>query len=438
MFRRFRRLGMDQTGSMLAAGIVILGVFAVLFTAGVRQEGSAQAMDILTAHRRKALDIARGGIDKLLMEFNKSFNVADCKVGDLTPPDVLSTLRTKAKKDAATGEVTLTSIATVSGVPETVSVTLAPLTGGLFESLFGQRTLATNGTVYLRNNSKGTVEGPVYYPPGHIVRDKNSKVNIPLSTGTVEIPDVNTVKTAIQSQFNATATGYNKLPSNNISGKVVYVGNYVTSKSVTLSGSGFDFQLDGNLVVNGSVSTSNNSKGKITVNGDLIINGGDLTFSNNSDCDLILNGNIVVLGGKVETSNNSKLDILGQGMVLTVPKSGLGFDFVNNSVVNIGDPSKVTKGLSLITTGGATFYNNGTVRGSLLLYASSIIFENNCWIDANISSVISPGDITFSNNSDVTLRRGSVEDWEEHPDLEGGTGGYQIVSWGEGNRLGGT
>ncbi len=53
--RRFRCLGMDQTGSVLAAGIVILGIFAVLFAAGVRHEGSAQELDIFIASIAKPL-----------------------------------------------------------------------------------------------------------------------------------------------------------------------------------------------------------------------------------------------------------------------------------------------------------------------------------------------------------------------------------------------
>ena len=88
----------------------------------------------------------------------------------------------------------------------------------------------------------------------------------------------------------------------------------------------------------------------------------------------------------------------------------------------------------MITTGKVDFDNNGAFLGSLLLYGESITFKNNCEITANTAYVVSPGNIVFSNNSDVTLRRGEFEDWEDHPDLEGEGGEYRIVHWEEGNR----
>lgn len=472
MTRRFRCLGMDQNGSVLAAGIVILGIFAVIFAAGVRHEGSAQELDIFTAHRRKALDIARGGIDRLLMEFSERYEITDCTTGDLPAPDHQSTLHSRATKSAS-GAVTLTSIATVAGVRETVSVTLEPSGGGLFESIFGERTLAAGGTVFAKNNSQGSVDSPVYY--GNLDRKSNAKITIPNSVGTVDIPTVDEVKTAILNRFTPPHVTYSKtvnaIPTSTVTQNTFVTKNSHTFKSTTeisvaegawlglktitigdganvrLNGafevdqinSGtnvqFNVQLDGTLVVNGNVSISNNSKGTIVLNGDLIINGGSLRFVNNTSVDLVLNGNIVVLGGNVVFGNNNTTNITGRGMIITVPPEGTsGIVASNNSTLNIGKPGIGTTQLSMITTGKADMKNNGTFYGSLLLYGKDITFLSNCDVTANTASVVSPGNIEFANNCDVTLRRGAFEDWEGHPDLEGEEfGDYQVVSWKEGN-----
>lgn len=99
--RRFRCLGMDQTGSVLAAGIVILGIFSVLFAAGVRHEGSAQELDIFTAHRRKALDVARGGIEALRVQYDNKYDTVTgtLSLGPDEPVDENCTLATSAGKD---------------------------------------------------------------------------------------------------------------------------------------------------------------------------------------------------------------------------------------------------------------------------------------------------------------------------------------------------
>ncbi len=212
-------------------------------------------------------------------------------------------------------------------------------------------------------------------------------------------------------------------------------GDFEVDKINSGTNVAFDFQLDGTLVVNGSVSISNNSEGTIVLNGDLIINGGSLSFVNNTKIDLILNGNIVVLGGNVVFGNRNTTSIIGRGMIITVPPEGTsGIVASNNSTLNIGRPGVGTTQLSMITTGKADMENNGTFYGSLLLYGKDVTFLNNCDVTANTASVVSPGNIEFANNCDVTLRRGAFEDWEGHPDLEGeGFGEYHVVSWKEGN-----
>ncbi len=432
-FGKFRSLRIDERGSVLAAGIVILGIFAVLFASGVRHEGSAQALDIFTAHRREALDIARGGIDSLQAAYNGNY---DSVVGFPAMPEPTtvsgnSSLAAVARRNTD-GTVALVSTAVVSGVRETVTVTLEAATGGLFEHLFGERTLAGGGYIYLRNNAAGSVEEPVYYPPGKLQRSGNAKITFPASTGTAVIPGTDVVEQAILQRFQTDGAGYQNLPDNEIS-NVSYSGNFVTNKAVTMKN---QVQLDGNLVVNGrSVTIAKNITSTITLNGDLIINNGSLLFDGNSVTTLFLNGNIVVLGGNVEVTNNAKLDIVGQGMIISVPKSWqTGIEFSNNTTVNIGDPRKGTTALSIISTGKASLENNGQVKGSLLLYASSVVFANNCVIKANTASVISPGDVEFSNNANVTLGRGAFEEWVSHPDLQGaGTGAYKVKSWVEGN-----
>jgi hypothetical protein len=477
---RFRSLGMDQRGSVLAAGVVILGIFAVLFTAGVRHEGSAQELDIFTAHRRKALDVARGGIDRLLMEFSKDYKASDCTTGDLPSPDDQSTLHAKVLKDPS-GAVTLTSIATVAGVRETIAVTLEQSGGGLFEGLFGERTLAAGGTVTAENNCEGSVDSPVYY--GSLERKNNAKITLPDSVGLTDIPTVDTVKSAILDRYAPPGVDYDQIvtaiPSGIITqntlvnlGKdpykfsgtseinvapgawlgfkstksnaikfqngadVLFSGDFEVNGSITnANNASFTFRVDGTLIVNGDVSISNNAVGTIILNGDLIINGGSLSLLNNTNIDLFLNGNIVVLGGNAVFGNNNTSSIVGRGMIIAVPPEGnSGIVASNNSTLNIGENDVGTTQLSMITTGKVDFDNNGAFLGSLLLYGKDITFKNNCEITANTASVVSPGNIVFSNNSDVTLRRGEFEDWEDHPDLEGEGGEYRIVHWEEGNR----
>ncbi len=107
-------LGSNQKGSVLVAGIIILGVFAVLLAAGVRQEGSAQALNIVISHRREAQDLARGGIDQLLYELRSIDNPADwTPVGKSDPQGGWST---KLAAEPKGKTLTLRSTATVSGV----------------------------------------------------------------------------------------------------------------------------------------------------------------------------------------------------------------------------------------------------------------------------------------------------------------------------------
>lgn len=452
--RRFRYLGMDQTGSVVAAGIVILGIFTVMFAAGVRHEGSAQELDIFTAHRRKALDLARGGIDRLLMEFSKENDVNDCTTGDLPAPDYQSTLKAIASKDGS-GVARLTSSATVGKARETVTVTLEPSGGGLFAGLFGKRTLASGGTVHAKNHSTGSVDSPVYYP-GEVDRETHAKIAIPESEGTVDVPAVDRVKSAVLARLSTTGIVYGKKVSTIPSGTITQ--NTLVTASQQLSGTreinvaagaclavsgGVSFRDhgEGTLVINGdlhinngSLSVGSHAKVDLILNGDLIINNGSLTVGTHAQVDLVLNGNIVVLGGGVTFQNHSQTSIVGRGMIIAVPSgSGNGIEASNHSTLTIGESGAGTTNLSLITTGTVDLDNHGDVYGSLLLYGKDIYFSNHCVVEAGTASVVSPGSIEFGSHSAVTLRRGDFEDWEDQPDLEGEAGEYRIVGWEEGN-----
>lgn len=249
---------MDQTGSVLAAGIVILGIFSILFAAGVRHEGSAQELDIFTAHRRQALDVARGGIEALRVQYDKKYDTitGTLALGPDEPVDENSTLATAAGKDPTDpSRVVLMSRATVAGVMETIRVTLASTPGGgLFENFFGETTVATEGNITVSGSADVTVEEPVYYS-GKTVNGSGT-VQIPRSiTDKPDIPDIDTVRAQASAYVDSLV--FDRVVSN--LGTDVVTANTRLTKEYKKNGSGnarLEVKNGSWLVIDGSLSIS--------------------------------------------------------------------------------------------------------------------------------------------------------------------------------------
>ncbi len=62
-----------------------------------------------------------------------------------------------------------------------------------------EREHCNGGTVTAKNNSEGSVDSPALR--GNLVRVRNAKITIPNSVGTIDIPTVEEVESAISDRF---------------------------------------------------------------------------------------------------------------------------------------------------------------------------------------------------------------------------------------------
>ncbi len=414
--KRFRWLGINEGGSVLAAGVIVLGIFSVLFATGVRQEGSAQELDILTAHRRKALDVARGGMDKLLMEFNQNSRVSDCSTA-LIENDVENWQLAPAATQLDDNTVLLTSQATISGVSETVTVTMhrdESEGGNPFQNFLGGITIAARdditGNCLLSLSSIGS---PVYYGAR---RPSITYVGLPLLKKTeaqIDIPTIEDVDVAVRAQVAslsiAPANRVNTLPRR----AEIAENTRVTPKSGTLKPSGNSLKVNAGkwLIVDGSL---NMTAGLLQ------------TFN------LELYGNIVVLGGSVSMGGIGSSNVKGNGMIICLPSGSSGISIGQIGVVGLD-------ALTLISTGNVSVGFMGTFDGGLLAYGKHVhvggilggLTLSTCCLvsDTNV-------DIDFFVGT-LILRKGTEEGWKNQPLPKvvgsGSLGPYKIISWDEGN-----
>lgn len=421
----FRSRGMDERGSVLAAGVVILGIFAVMFTAGVRHEGSAQELDILTAHRRKALDIAKGGMDKLLMEFNQRYRTSDCSTAATQDEDEHWELVPSVSTPTA-DTVVLTSKATVSGVSETVKVTLQKQGGdNPFENFLGGITLASRqGISGSTGWTQPDIEQPVYYGPEAckltynrwvipILWSETVNYNLQKTTQRIDIPLAEDIDAAVRAQLASITFTDNRtdLPREGWLNPNTVIRENTWVKTPGGTGTISPFLLASHLTV---------EEGKwLVIEGSLNIWG--LAFSIN------LEGNIVVIGGSAEIGGLLATRVTGKGMIICLPSTpSQGITMGQIGVEQL-------EALTLISTGKLSIGSLGWFEGGLLAYGKKITVDGLGEYDLETCCLVSDTTIEVDTGGEFKLRKGEKKDWSNQPIIPLGTGNYKIVSWEEGN-----
>ncbi len=423
---RFRWFGMDQTGSVLAAGVVVLGIFAVLFAAGVQREGAAQELDIFTAHRRKALDVARGGIDKLLMEFKQKDSVSDCYSGVTSNDEENWELASNAiQMDSNT--VLLTSEATVAGVTETVKVTLKRQEGeggNVFQNFLGGITLAARNKISGHASRKPDVEQPVYYGEDNcyltyrsgIIFGKTKIYDLQKTTKEMHIPTPEDLDYAIRTQLTQMRDNGEFVEVNELTHKwntTIKKNTWITTKAGkgTIKPWGFLSELkvekDQWLVIEGSLD----------------IWGAFFTLN--------LQGNVVVLGGSVRIGGLLFTKMEGAGMIICLPDSPT--DGITLGQIGL----ERLEALTLMTTGNLDLGSLGSFKGGLLGYGKKIKADSAGQFKLTTCCLVSDTDIEVSAGGEFYLRKGKIQDWANQPLPKvlgpGSHGPYEIVDWQEGN-----
>lgn len=425
---RFRWLGMDQGGSMLVAGIVILGIFAVMFSAGVRQEGSAQELDIRTAHRRKALDVAKGGMDKLLMEFTQRYKTSDCSTLVTKDEDEHWELIPSVSTPNA-DTVVLTSKATVAGVSETVKVTLRKDEGtNPFSNFLGGITMASREEISGNTGwTEPDIEQPVYYDNG----EEEEDCKLTYKTGFPLWPDINDYN------LEKTTQQINIPTSQEIDAAVraQIAGITFTDYRTTLPRDGF-FNPSTTIKKNTWITPSGNDpieplflasyltveEGKwLVIEGSLKIWG--LIFEMNLD------GNIVVIGGSAQIGGFLSTKITGRGMIICLPPADNEDGGITMGQIGV----ERLEALTLISTGKLSIGSIGSFSGGLLAYGNTVSVDGAGEYDLSTCCLVSDTNIAVDAGGKFKLRKGEKEEWSNQPIISGLGTGYGIVSWEEGN-----
>lgn len=323
--RVFKAGRMGERGSALVYAAVLFGVLAIILSSAVSQEGSAQALNIRTGQRRKALDLARGVVDEMLSALSKNgFDLSKC------PP---ITQGVEAEKWSATataskdsyGCIWVVGEATVVGISETVKVKLEPYS---LLDLYSDGVVVAGDDVEvdLKNNANGLeVYGNVYVGDKWSCEGNDSKVYVDgkvYEGYPVEIPkpqDVTKQAKALIDAKENQGSWWELGQKENI-----VIEHDTKAKNLSISGNGSLvvkqdtwLYVDGNFVANGNPT--------ITADGVLAV-GGDINLGTSKDVSISGSGIIICLSEKKESKITLGLGNWG-GMSI-VCAGGLELDFV--------------------------------------------------------------------------------------------------------------
>lgn len=424
--RVFEAGKMGEQGFALVYAVVLFGVLAIILSSAVSQEGSAQALNIRTGQRRKALDLARGVVDEMLGAlFKNGFDVSNC------PPIMQGdesqnwSATATAGKDSY-GFIWVMGEATVAGVSETVKVKLEPYSlldlysDGVFVAGHGldaefknkAEGLAAHGNIYVGdkwsaegNGGKVSIYGEVYegYP--------------------VVIPKPQDVKRHVEAIINpmlASDIWYE------LDGKekniVIEEGTHVRAGNIP-SLDNLVVRPDAWLHVQGDLTASGHSE--VQIDGVAIIDG-DFKVSGNAG--IRIDGVLIVRRGEIKINPNDNVPISGSGTIISLSEKDQKFR------IALGEGER--SGLCLVSAGKLelTISDTSKSRNSLFVYAREIEAEFKKSGDVTIDPCrfISVEDtrIEFGNNVGKAELYAGGFDWQEHPSFLGGS--YRIVSWSEG------
>lgn len=411
MSRRFRAFGLNEAGSALAFGVILLGVFSLLFAAGVRQEGNAQELDIHTAHHRKALDVARGAIDEMLELFFRDFDLGDCEpINDSDPDENWDVVCTAAA--GLNDSVWITAKAGVAGVHETVKVRLDQY---LWGDLLGQGTLVVGGDLEVVVDANQGADGIGVYGDAYIGGSKdlsraygrfdiygNELTHLPDPIPTPDEMRASVMSAIDDIVFEVTVEGLTVGPSDTV---VIDRHTRVTKKS-------------------------------IAVNGNLVIMPGcwlvaDKGITANGGCKITVDGTLVVIDGKINMDANQDVPISGNGTIICLTEN-------QKLMVELTEGER--SGMAIICTNNVELTIAGTppAENSLFVYGNNI----ECWFERENGVDIVP--CTFMSYRDtklwckgnaglVNLRGGNFEWDDERLPFGDEDMTYRITYWEEGN-----
>lgn len=401
------RLG--ETGSVLVYAVVLFGLCAVILAGSVSKESSARTLNIQTGQRRNALDLARGGVDEMLMAlYQKDFDLTKCPgysagVSSITredPPEGW-TLSVTAREEAV-NSILVEGHATVRQVSETVRVWLEPYS---LQDIFSDGAIVGGQdaeTKFTGSNKDGCqIKGNVLLG-GEWKCQKKDQGKFRVDGKLLEKVPVSVPKPEeIQAQVLAAAA------------KKSWPGSVPTGQQHIVISS--DTKIEGGLSIkgNGSLTVEEDTwlyvKGKLTANGNIDR--------------ITVNGVMIVDGMNIDSSK--EIPISGTGTIICL----------SNGKFTFGSGS--WGGITLVCTGtlDLKFVDSPEPGpGGLLVYGGTlgVTFDSKSPIELNPCRFLSPGNIQL----DLSMKKLVEIDAGEIPPDPGGQTivmGYRVSQWKEGN-----
>ncbi len=405
------RLG--ERGSVLVYAVVLFGLCAVILAGSVSKESSARTLNIQTGQRRKALDVARGGVDEMLMAlYQKDFDLAKCPgysagVSSITredPPEGW-TLSVTAREEAASS-ILVEGHATVRQVSETVRVWLEPYS---LQDIFSDGAIVAGGNAQAQFNPNAVgcqVEGNVRVGGTWTLTEKNQD-QFTVENGNVvagvpvSVPEPKQIKAAVQAMVDAR----DSWPGTVEDKEHIVISSDTKTGNLNVTGSSLTVEEDTWLYVDGKF----NGNGKIqsvTVNGVMVVTG-EMNFNTNKNVPISVSGTgmIVCLADK---KSKITLSAGSWGGITLVCTGELDLSFANA-------PEPKPGGNSLLVYGGTL----------------GVTFTSESPIELNPCRLLSPGNmqLNFENKAKlVGLHAGEIHD----PGGQTITIGYRVSQWKEG------
>lgn len=427
-----------ESGFALVYVLVLFGVFVVILASSVSHQGSAQALNIQTGQRRKALDLARGVVDEMLSAlFTNGFDLSRCPnysqgsgTSTITqePEDTAENwIATATAGKGLDGFICIVGEARLAGVSETVQVKLEPC---FFLDLYSDGVIvaADDVEVEFKNKAQGLeVHGNIYAGDELSIKGDIKKVEVHgqrLENYPVRIPEPKDVKRHVEARIDPKLNSgiWYELDGSGNNDIVVYDDTIVRG-DLSVSNRKLLVEPGAWLHVKGDLKASGHSK--VQIDGVVVVDG---DFKCSGQADLRVDGVLIVRDGSIKINPNDNVPVSGSGIIITLSEEEQKF------TVGLGEGER--GGLCLISVGEIelTVFDTPQAKNSLFVYAEEIeaIFKGSGDVILDPCRFISVEDteIEFKNSAgNVHLHAGGF-DWKDYTPLLGGS--YRIVDWAEG------
>lgn len=433
--RRFCRVfgakSLGEKGFALVYAVVLFGVLAIALSSAVSQEGSAQALNIRTGQRRKALDLARGVVDEMLEAlFTHGFDLSKCpnySYGSHTStimredPQKKWTATATAGKDSY-GFIRIAGEARVVGVSETVEVKLEPYS---ILDLYADGVGVAGNDLELefKNKSAGLeIFGNVYAGNEVSIDETNDNVRVygdVCEEHPVQVPTPEDVKRQVDAALDPKLNETFWYELNDNGNDIVIGDDTKVSKTLSVSVRNLTVEPDAWLHVQGNLVAGGHSQ--VQIDGVVVVDG---HVTCNGQANIRVDGVLIVREGHINIGNAA---ISGSGAVICLSED-------QKFKINLGEGEM--GGLCLVSLGELelTISDASQATNSLFVYAREIkaVFEGSEGVSINPCRFVAAEsmEIEFKNNAGLVQLHAGDFDWYDHTPFFGKA--YRIVDWTEG------